>query len=190
MFVLSFKRTAWENNITKDYRDSFSHYYVPKVKTKDYNVLIDRKSFFDLPVKNEEKLTNGAKNGVKIAVPLKYLSKFWRSLQMPLISCKVELSLNWIENCVLTTTAIGANVNAPGADSAIFKITDAKLYVSVVTLSTKGNAKLAKRLSEGFKRLVYWNKCKVIDNKVVEINDANVEKHIREFLKDFCSCLW
>ena len=44
---------------------------------------------------------NGRKNGVKIAVPLKYLSNFWRSLEMPLINCKVELSLNWIERCVL-----------------------------------------------------------------------------------------
>ena len=37
---------------------------------------------------------NGRKNGVKIAVPLKYLSNFWRLLEMPLINCKVELSLN------------------------------------------------------------------------------------------------
>ena len=71
------------------------------------------------------------RNGVKIAVPLKYLSNFWRSLEMPLINCKVELSLKWIENCVLTTAAIGANANAnaAGADSATFKITEAKLYV-------------------------------------------------------------
>ena len=67
---------------------------------------------------------NGTKNGIKIAVPLKYLSKFWRSLEMPLINCRVKLSLGWIENCVLTTTAIGANANAAGADSATFKITD------------------------------------------------------------------
>ena len=44
---------------------------------------------------------NGTKNGVKIAVPLKYLSNFWRSLEMPLINCKVELSLKWDENCIL-----------------------------------------------------------------------------------------
>ena len=42
------------NNVKKDYRDSFSHYYVPKVQIKDLNVLIYGKSFFDLPVKNEE----------------------------------------------------------------------------------------------------------------------------------------
>ena len=54
VFVLSFQRIAGENNTTKDCRDSFSHYYVPNVRIKDFNVSIDRKSFFDLPVKNEE----------------------------------------------------------------------------------------------------------------------------------------
>ena len=49
LFVLSFAR-----NLLGDKRDSFSHYYVPKVEIKDFSVLIDRKEFFDLPVKNEE----------------------------------------------------------------------------------------------------------------------------------------
>ena len=90
---------------------------------------------------------NGRKNGVKIAAPLKYLSNFWRSLEMPLINCKVELWLNWIKRCLLTV-----------ATTAIFKITDAKLYVPIVTLSTEDNAKLSKLLGEGFKRSIYWNK--------------------------------
>ena len=77
---------------------------------------------------------NGTKNGVKIAVPLKYLSNFWRSLEIPLINCKVELSLKWIENCVLTAAAIGANADATGADSENFKTTDAKLYEPIFTL--------------------------------------------------------
>ena len=89
---------------------------------------------------------NGTKNGVKIAVPLKYLSNFWRSLEMPLINCKIELLLKWIENCVLTSAAIGAKANATGADSATFKITDPKLYVQNVTLSPEDNAKLSKLL--------------------------------------------
>ena len=88
---------------------------------------------------------NGTKNGVKIAVPLKYLSNFWRSLEMPLINCKVELSLKWIENCVLTTAA--------NANEATFKITDAKRYVPIVTLSAEDNAKLSKLVAEGFKDL-------------------------------------
>ena len=50
---MSFERIE-ENNVKKYHRDSFSHYYVPNVEIKDFNVLIDGKSFFDLPVKNEE----------------------------------------------------------------------------------------------------------------------------------------
>ena len=49
LFVLSFSRSD-----THDYRNNFSHCYVPDAKIKDLNVLIDGKSFFDLPVKNEE----------------------------------------------------------------------------------------------------------------------------------------
>ena len=54
LFVLSFARIAGEDNTTKDCRDSFSHYYVPNVRIKDFNVLIDGKRFFDFPIKNEE----------------------------------------------------------------------------------------------------------------------------------------
>ena len=70
---------------------------------------------------------------------------------------------------MLTTSA---NTN-----KATIKITDEKLYIPVITLSIEDNAKLTKQLNEVFKRLVYWNKYKVIDNKVVYIA-ANQEKHI------------
>ena len=101
---------------------------------------------------------------------------------MPLINCKIELSLKWIENCVLTTAPIGADANATGADSATFKITDAKLYVPIVTLSAEDSVKLSKLLSEGFKRPIYWNEYKVTPNKIVEIAAINEEKYIRELL--------
>ena len=52
--ALPFQRIAGENNTTKDHRDYFSHYYVSNVKINNFNVLIDGKSFFDLPVKNEQ----------------------------------------------------------------------------------------------------------------------------------------
>ena len=64
--------------------------------------------------------TNGTKKRVKIAIPLKYLSNFWRSLEIPLINCKIELSLKWIENCTLTSAAIGANADITGADNGNF----------------------------------------------------------------------
>ena len=111
------------------------------------------------------------RNGVKIAVPLKYLSNFWRLLEMPLINCKVELSLKWYENCILSSAGTAAT----------FAITDTKLYVPIVTLKTEDNAKLSKLLNEGFKRSIYWNKYKII------FKDYNNE-YIRERLDD--SFLW
>ena len=103
------------------------------------------------------------------------MSNFGRSLESPLINFKVELSLGWIEECVLTTAEIGGNADATGAESSTFKITDAKLYVSVVTLSLEDSVKLLKLLSGGFKKPVYWNKYKVIGNSVVEIAAANTK---------------
>ena len=105
---------------------------------------------------------DGRKKGVKIAVPLKYLSNFWRLLEMSLTNCRIELSLKWIENCVLTTAAIDASANTTGADSTTFKITDAKLYDLVVSLPAEDNVKLAKQLNDGFNRSVYWNKYQVL----------------------------
>ena len=74
---------------------------------------------------------------------------------MPLINCKVELSLRWYENCTLSSAGTAAT----------FTITDTKFYVPVVTLKTEDNTKLSKLLTEGFKRSVYWNEYKVIPEK-------------------------
>ena len=71
--------------------------------------------------------TDGTKMGVKIAVTLKYLSNFWRSLEMSLINCKAELSLRRIESCVLIPAAMVADIKATDADSATFEITDARI---------------------------------------------------------------
>ena len=90
---------------------------------------------------------------------------------MPLINCKVELSLKWIEDCILT---VNPNVNN-NLNKATFTITDVKLYVSIVTLKTEDNIKLSKLLSKEFKRPIYWNEYKVISNKIVEIAANNEE---------------
>ena len=71
---------------------------------------------------------------------------------MPLINCKMEFSLKWCEECILSTSGTAAT----------FKITDAKLYVPIVTLRIEDNTKLSKLLSKGFKRSFHWNKYKVI----------------------------
>ena len=84
-------------------------------------------------------------------VPLKYLSNFWRTLEMPLINCEVNLILTWSSTCVLISTNV-QNQNAT------FAITDTKLYVPVVTLSTQENTKFLQQLKSGFKRVINWNK--------------------------------
>ena len=73
---------------------------------------------------------NDSLTNAKVVIPLKHLSNFWISLNIPLINCEVELILTWSENCVLADMT--ANVTPSGA---IFKITDTELYVTVVTLS-------------------------------------------------------
>ena len=88
---------------------------------------------------------NGILKNAVIAVPLKYLSNFWRSLEMPLINCKAELKLKWSNYCVLS---VAGNGNANGNDdNIIFTIKDTKLYVPVVTLSARDNQKLSKLIS-------------------------------------------
>ena len=69
--------------------------------------------------------------------------------------------MTWNENCVLSNVAAALT----------FKITDTKLYVLVVTLSTEDNAKLSKLLTEGFKRPVYWSKYKIVPNKTYDGDD-------------------
>ena len=74
-------------------------------------------------------------------VPLKYLSSFWRSLEMPLINCEINLILTWSVNFVISSAAAFTMT-----DTTAFAITDTKLYVPVITLSTQDNAKLLQQL--------------------------------------------
>ena len=68
-------------------------------------------------------------------VPLKYLSNFWRTLEIPLINCEVNLILTWSSDCVINYTNVANEV-------PIFAITETNLYVPVIALSTQDNAKL------------------------------------------------
>ena len=88
----------------------------------------------------------GNEKDVEIMVPLKYLSNFWKTLEIPLINCEVNLILTWSSTSVIT--------NSTGAGT--FEITDTKLYVPVMILSTQENAKLLQQLKSGFKRVINW----------------------------------
>ena len=124
------------------------------VNTVDSSSFKQKSSFFELLTDAD----NVVFKNVKIAVPLKQLSNFGRSLEMPLINCKIHLELNWTKDFVMPTIA-----------DTTFKITSTKLYGPIVTLSSKDNAKL---LQKGFKRPFYWNEYKTkIESKSLDNNN-------------------
>ena len=106
------------------------------------------------------KLSNKVgKNETKVVIPLKHLSNFWRSLNIPLINSEVELILTWSKNCGLADLTENAV-----ADPAIVaptelksEITNTILYVPVITLSKENDIKVLEQLT-GFKRTIKWNK--------------------------------
>ena len=112
---------------------------------------------------------NVARLDVKIVVPLKYLSNFFRLLEMPLINCKIKLNLTWKKDCVLSTDADADADNA--ANNPVFIINDTKLYVPVVTLS-KEDKDFIEQQNKGFQRSIYWNEYKTKEQ--TENADANV----------------
>ena len=103
---------------------------------------------------------------VKVVVPLKYLSNFFRPLEMPLINCNIKLNLTWKKECVLSTDD----------GNAVFIINDTKLYIPVVTLSKEDNKDFIEQQNKGFQRSIYWNEYKT--KEVNEDADANVFKYI------------
>ena len=109
---------------------------------------------------------NITKRSVKVIVPLKYLSNFFRSLEMPLINCKIKSNLTWKKECVLS--------NQDGA--AVFIINDTKMYVPVVTLSKEDNKDFIEQQNKGFQRSIYWHEYK--KKEINENADANVFNYI------------
>ena len=112
------------------------------------DILTNSESFkFKVKIAGKTHATCNEKDA-EIMVSLKHLSNFWRTLEKPLINCEVNLRLTWSSACFITKFT--------GAGT--FKITETKLYVSVITLSTRDNAKLLQQLKSGFKRVISWNK--------------------------------
>ena len=84
----------------------------------------------------------GNTKDIQIATPFKYLSNSWKTLDIPLVNFEMNLILTWSGKCVITNST----------DARTFEITDTKLYVPVVTLSSQHNAKLLEQLKPGLKR--------------------------------------
>ena len=110
---------------------------------------------------------------VKVVVPLKYLSNFFRSLEMPLINCKIKLNLIREKECVLSTLD---DDDANPKNNAVFIINDTKLYVPVITLSKKDNMDFIEQQTKGFQQSIYWNEYKT--KELTEDADANAAKYI------------
>ena len=119
-----------------------------KIIVFDVNNVTDS---FNFKVKFTGETGNNGRKNVEIMVPLKYLSNFWRTLEMILINCEVNLILTWSSTCVIATV-VDAN-QAP-----TFEITNTKFYVPVVTLSTQENTKFLQQLKSSFKTVINWNK--------------------------------
>ena len=114
----------------------------------DDTAIINSESFKSKVTVTGSTPATGNTKGVEIAVPLKYSSNFWRTLEMPLINCENNLILTCSADCVFCV-AIG---------KTNFAIIDTNLYVLVVTLSTQDNAKVLQKLKLGFRRTIKWNK--------------------------------
>ena len=157
------------------------------------NVALDNSTSFKYKVSLLGKATHADSNdrllkNTKIVVLLKCLSNFIRSLEMPLINCKIHLELNWNNNCVM----YGADAYADGDNNreTTFQITSTKLYVPIVTLSTKDNVNLTKQLNKGFKRSIYWNEYKSkIETKEADDNNAT-RFPLDAFFKGLIDCLF
>ena len=93
---------------------------------------------FNFKTKITGQTNNAGTIDVELMAPLKYLSNFLRTLEMPLINCEIELILTWSTGCIIIYTDV-AN------QGPTFTITETNLYVPVVTLSTQGNAKLLRQ---------------------------------------------
>ena len=122
---------------------------------------------------NPDIVNNVARRNLKIVVPLMYLSNFFRSLEMPLINCKIKLNLTWKKERVLSTDN---DVAAPNLhNNPVFIINDTELYVPVVTLSKEDNKDFIDQQNKGFQRFIYWNEYKTKEQN--EDADANVFKY-------------
>ena len=133
------------------------------------NLAVDNSSSFKYKVEllgDPVVAKNIGRRNVKVVVPLKYLSNFFRSLEMPLINCKIKLNLTWKKECVLSTDA----------GNAVFIINDTKMYVPVVTLPKEDNKDFIEQQNKGFQRSIYWNEYKTKEQ--TEDANANATKYI------------
>ena len=145
----------------REYSDNYSkrsgslwQYYRDKAFINNFRAIPDfpannnSRASFKFKMRIAARIENDGTKNVKIrVVPLKYLSNFWRALKVSLINCEINLILTWSDRCFIIDNPI-AN------QEPTFTISDTKIHVPVVTLSTQNNGELLQQLKSSFKRRI------------------------------------
>ena len=138
------------------------------------NMINNNKTTTSKSFKYKTKITgkttiNTSRLNAEVVVPLNYLSNVWRSLNLPLNNCKIELDLSWWKECIITEVSRTFKAVDPDGDpvvyelvtettGATFQINNMKLYVPVVTLSINDNINFLENIKQGYERTICWNK--------------------------------
>ena len=143
----NFRKTT--GSLWNYYRDEPSNPLSPDSESFKYKTNITGKTPDD----------SDSSTNTEVVIPLKH---FWKTLNIPLINCEMELILNWSKNCVLADMTVratqGGNPAIVAPSGATFEITDTTLCVPIITLSKENNKKLLEQLKSGLKRTLKWNK--------------------------------
>ena len=161
-FCKNYRKTT--GSLWKYYRDEPSDLLSSNSESFKYETTITWNAYNIGVVQAGYDKNEVGRNETEVFIPLKHLSNFWRSLDIPLINCEVELILTWSKNCILadmTEKNAGSNNDPPAIVAPTkleFKIADTILYVPVVTLSKENAIKLLEQSKSGFERTIKWSK--------------------------------
>ena len=168
--MLMYNLIEYSNNYSKTSGSLWQYCKeIPAINNKGAIINFDRTNAtdsFNFKTKITGQTNDDGINNVEVMVPLECLSNFWRTLEMSLINCEVELSFNWSANCVVIYTNVANQVPT-------LTITETNLYVPAVTLSTQDNEKLLPQLKSGFKRKIGWNKYLLKPDLLTRIQNLN-----------------
>ena len=154
--MLMYNLIEYSNNVSKTSRSLWYYYRnEPFLNANsaiaNFPAVDNNSALFKFKIKIVRGIGDDGTKKAKIRVSLKYLSNSWETIEIPLISCEINVILTWSSGCfILENLLVG--------QESTFKITNAQHYFPVVLLSTQDNSKLLERSKSGFKRTINWNK--------------------------------
>ena len=141
--MLMYNLIEYSDNYSKT-SGSLNQFY----RDKQNDNSITKSESFKFKSKFLDNINNAGTINAKIVVPLKYFSNFGKILEITLINCEINLILTWSANCIISKGNRATNL----------AITETKIYVPILTLSTQDNTKLLEQLKSGSRRMINWNK--------------------------------